>query len=214
MSPWLHPVQEYKWVRGCTGNGNKVIFPVNSLESLSLSSGWVGLIGQKPTTKYAAYLFCISALPIHGWKPDFKLMHWFSQNNVHWQCRRMNWHDSAMHAVFSKISVIKTIRTLKVKLKPNAIKQHAIDMPMTSHGSLPQLELRCLAGWATSHPAELYNLSLRRSFYLADVTRQLCSKAVLERFKALGQNSWHGTSARLSLLRVTATVVPNWVGGR
>lgn len=58
----------------------------------------------------------------------------------------MNWRDSAMHAVLNKISVIKKIWTLKVNLNPDAIKQHKIDMPMTGHSSVPQLELHRVAG--------------------------------------------------------------------
>lgn len=51
-----------------------------------------------------------------------------------------------MHAVFNKISIIKTIQTLKVKLKPNAIKQHEIYMPMATYSSVPQLELHHIGG--------------------------------------------------------------------
>lgn len=122
-----------------------------------------------------------------------------SQNNVHWPCSWMNWHDSAMH------TVIRTLQMLKVKLRPNAIKQHKVDMPMASRSSVPKLELHHVAGWVTGRPAKLYNLNLHRSSYLG-------SKAVSDIFKALGQNSWHDTSAKPPLRCVATIVVPTLSG--
>lgn len=86
-------------------------------------------------------------------------------------------------------TVIRMIQTLKVKLRPNAIKQHKVDMPMANGSSVPKLELRHVAGWVTARPAKLYNLNLHRSSYLGAGSSQLCSKAVSDTFKGLGQNS-------------------------
>lgn len=89
-----------------------------------------------------------------------------------------------MHSIFNKIPVIKTIQTSKVKLKPGAIKQHAIDMPVASRSSVPQLGLQCVAGQVTSRPAEVYNLNLHRSSYLEAGSRQQSCVRQIQSFRS------------------------------
>lgn len=67
------------------------------------------------------------------------------QKNVHWLCSRMNGHDSAMSAVAGKISIIKTIWPLKVRLKSNAV--HSVKLIPPLPVSVPPHSLSCAMCW-------------------------------------------------------------------